>query len=320
MHSLKEIISRASHSPGGTDALLPHIDPVLLLLFENTESEEEGTRNVVAECLGKFTLLSPKQLVPALQERIGSTSANTRSTVVTAVKFAITDKPHAVDDILSPIMGSFLKLLADSDLHVRRATLLALNFAAHNKPGLIRPVLASHLSSLYEETKVKQELIKVVDLGPFKHRVDTGLENRKAAFECMYTLLETCIDKIDISTFIEHVVNGLADTYDIKLLCQLMLVRLAQAAGPALLTSLDSLVEPFKKTITTKVKESAVQQEVEKNEELIRSALRAIAAIAVLPDVDSAIKFNEFIKTTVKTGPLAQKYDEIFKAVQSGSA
>jgi len=291
----------------------------LKLLFENTESEEEGTRNVVAECLGKFTLISPKQLVPALKERIGSKSPYTRGTVVTAVKFAIVDKPHPVDEALAPIVGNFLNLLSDEDLFVRRATLLTLNYAAHNKPGLIRPVLQNHLKELYEETKVKQSLIKVVDLGPFKHKVDTGLENRKAAFECLYTLLETCIDKIDISAFIEQIVEGLQDTYDIKLLCQLMLGRLANAAGPALLTCLDVLVEPLKKTITAKPKESAVQQDVEKNDELVRSALRAVAQIALLPDVDSAIKFSEFVKTSVKTGPLAAKYEEIIKQIQSGS-
>lgn len=319
MHSLKEIISRAGTSPGGNDALLPHLEPVLKLLFENTESEEEGTRNVVAECLGKLTLISPKQLVSALRDRVGAKSAHPRATVVTALKFTIVDKPHPVDEFLAPIMGDFLKLLADEDLLVRRSTLLALNFCAHNKPALIRPVLSAHLNNLYEETKVKQHLIQVIDLGPFKHKVDTGLENRKAAFECLYTLLETCIDKIDITVFIEQVVNGLADVYDIKLLCQLMLVRLAQAAGPALLTSLDSLVEPFKKTITAKPKESAVQSDVEKNDELIRSALRAIAAIALIPEVDSALKFSEFIKTSVKVGPLAQKYEEILKQIQSGS-
>ena len=53
-------------------------------------------------------------------------------------------------------------------------------------------------------------------MGPFKHEVDDGLDLRKAAFECMYTLLDTCVDRIDIFEFLSHVQDGLKDHYDIK--------------------------------------------------------------------------------------------------------
>lgn len=65
-------------------------------------------------------------------------------------------------------------------------------------------------------------------MGPFKHTVDDGLDIRKAAFECMYTLLDSCLDKIDIFEFINHVESGLKDHYDIKMLTYLMVARLSQ--------------------------------------------------------------------------------------------
>ena len=38
-------------------------------LYRHCECAEEGTRNVVAECLGKLCLLRPDELLPKLQVR-----------------------------------------------------------------------------------------------------------------------------------------------------------------------------------------------------------------------------------------------------------
>lgn len=74
-------------------------------------------------------------------------------------------------------------------------------------------------------------------MGPFKHTVDDGLDIRKAAFECMYTLLDSCLDRLDIFEFLIHVENGLKDHYDIKMLTYLMVARLAQLCPTATLQS-----------------------------------------------------------------------------------
>lgn len=50
-------------------------------------------------------------------------------------------------------------------------------------------------------------------------------------------------------------------------------------------TEIDEMVTPLKATIDFKVKGNAVKQEVEKNQELVRSALRAVAALSKLADI-----------------------------------
>jgi cullin-associated NEDD8-dissociated protein 1 len=91
-NSLKEIISYESSNPNGLQILKPFIDNIWNILIKNCECTEEGTRNVVAECLGKLTLLDPHLLMNKLQSYLDCSSPLARSTVVTAIKFTITDQ------------------------------------------------------------------------------------------------------------------------------------------------------------------------------------------------------------------------------------
>lgn len=86
---------------------------------------------------------------------------------------------------------------------------------------------------------------------------------------------------------------------------------LAHLAGASLLEGLDQLVEPLRATLSTKAKEGAVQQEVERNDELIRGALRAVYSISRVPNVESNIKWEEFLKATVRVGEIGDKYNAI---------
>lgn len=47
--------------------LKPYVESVWSLLLKHCECQEEGTRNVVAECLGKLTLIDPETLLPRLK-------------------------------------------------------------------------------------------------------------------------------------------------------------------------------------------------------------------------------------------------------------
>lgn len=51
----------------------------------------------------------------------------------------------------------------------------------------------------------------------------------------MYTLLETCLNKLDIDTYLSQVIAGLTDDDDIKVQCYLMLVKLSHATPTAVI-------------------------------------------------------------------------------------
>uniref|UniRef100_A0A8C9YHC2 TATA-binding protein interacting (TIP20) domain-containing protein n=1 Tax=Sander lucioperca TaxID=283035 RepID=A0A8C9YHC2_SANLU len=314
LHSLKEVISACPAS-----SLSAHVESIWALLFDNCECQEEGTRNLVAECLGKLTLVNAAQLLPRLKQLLRAGSPLARSTVVTAIKFTIVDQPAPIDSLLKESIGDFLKTLQDEDINVRRVALVMFNSAAHNKPSLIRGLLATVLPHLYKETQIRKDLIREVEMGPFKHTVDDGLDVRKAAFECMYTLLDSCLEGLNVLQFLDHVEEGLKDHYDIRMLTFLMLARLASLCPAAVLQRLDRLIEPLKATCTTKVKAGSVKQEFEKQEELRRSAMRAVAALLAVPEVERSPSMTDFADQIRTNADMASIYQSIQGGEGGGS-
>ena len=72
-------------------------------------------------------------------------------------------------------------MLDDPDMENRRLSLSTLNSAVHNKPDLVLPYLPQLLPLVLRDSKIKPELIREVMMGPFKHKVDDGLEVRKVS-------------------------------------------------------------------------------------------------------------------------------------------
>jgi hypothetical protein len=68
---------------------------------------------------------------------------------------------------------------------VRRLAVSSLTSAAHNKPHLVRDHMATLQPLLYEQTKPDPKLVHEVVMGPFKVKVDDGLNIRKVGQVCL---------------------------------------------------------------------------------------------------------------------------------------
>ncbi|SGY91656.1 BQ5605_C038g11689 [Microbotryum silenes-dioicae] len=328
LQSLKEVIVHSS-----PEALASISDALWTPLFDNSASSDEGARNVGADCLGKLTVMNPAKCLPQLQSRLNAESKDTRATVIAAIRFTFTNESSSYDLLLAPLIVDFFKLIHDPDLGVRRLALSSLSSAAHNKPHLVREHLSTLLPELYQQTVVNEALIRIVEMGPFKHKVDDGLDLRKTAYECMHTLLDECIKDADLHEYLGHVVRGLTDEEDVKKLCYLMLVKLAMVAPIAVAQRLDECVPAFKATLDMVLKDSAVKQETERLAELQKSTLRCIAALhrritlgtttnasggataSSAGVTGAAPKFAQFVEGEV----LAGKHASEFKQLLSGA-
>ena len=103
-----------------------------------------------------------------------------RSMAIQAVRFTFTDSDEAFDEALRPILVSMLGLmLADPNTDNRRLALGTLNAAIQHKSEMVLPQLGSLLPLVLKDSRIDPDLIREVQMGPFKHKVDDGLELRK---------------------------------------------------------------------------------------------------------------------------------------------
>lgn len=79
-------------------------------------------------------------------------------------------------------MPLLANMLNEKDLGNHRLALTTLNSAMHNKMSILLPHLSELLPAVFGDTQIKSELIREVQMGPFKHKVDDGLELRKVRY------------------------------------------------------------------------------------------------------------------------------------------
>jgi len=101
---------------------------------------------------------------------------------IQAIRYTLPDSDEAFDTVLkTTLIATLSVMLRDPELENRRLALTTLNSAAHNKPDLIIPNLGLLLPFVMHESNIKPELIREVTMGPFKHKIDDGLEVRKVS-------------------------------------------------------------------------------------------------------------------------------------------
>lgn len=261
LHTVKEMLQ---HSNAEDD-----IKPYTNQLWQNiiTSGQAEDNKVVGAECIGRLAIIDPAAYLPQLQTFLQNPSPSVRGMVISALRYVFSDTDDSYNVHLQAcIIPMLATVLADTDIDNQRLSLSTFNSALYNKPDLVLPNLSELLPYVMQASVKRDDLIKTVMMGPFKHTVDDGLDMRKAAYEALYALLVSpqSRDRLDMPAFYDRIVVGIADEHEIKMLCCLVLGKLLFINPPESMRKLESLAQHFRAVLSFKPKENAVKQELEK--------------------------------------------------------
>ncbi|KAG8631516.1 hypothetical protein KVT40_000656 [Elsinoe batatas] len=269
LHTVKEMLQ---HSTAEAEILEYSKDLWEMIL---TAAKEEDNKALGAECIGRLAIIDPTAYLTQLSAYLEDPEPAVRGLVISAFRYTFTDTDASYDMHLQPlIVQSLSKMLNEENLENRRLALTTFNSAAHNKPQLITPHLSELLPLTMKETIIRPELIREVAMGPFKHKVDDGLELRKSAYETLYALMDSAFSSLPIGEFFDRVIAGIGDEHEIKILCCLVLTKLITIAPVETSRNLEKFADAFRGPLAFKPKDNAVKQELEKLQEHNKAILK----------------------------------------------
>lgn len=282
-----------------------------------TSSEEESVRTATAECLALLAQVSPQVVLASMKEASKSPSRDVRAVVAAAIKFAVTSNAsnNLLFGQLRSTMEAFIALIGDSEVIVAKNALQAINAIAKSRPQMLAPHLETILPLVYSRTVKDKDLVRIVDLGPFKHEEDYGLDIRKSAFDCLRAFLSCSLHlRIPFIGMLDQVMRGLRDHADVRSIAQLILTIAATTeAAPQMVEIMDVIVRELGATFNERLKDNAVRQEIERHEESIRGAMRAVRMMENVAEIRADQRF-QMLLTNVVQRDFAESYESIGKS------
>lgn len=310
LQALREVIARHAPSTAGGPSLAAVGEPILSLLCTPSlvAAGEEGVRGIVAECLGRLAGVQPEPVVAALVAQARSSNAAARGTAVTAFRHAVAliHSAPALSAALKPAVPVLLSTLVDPDLSTRHAAVTAVTVTINTEMSLLQEALLKVpagrfvpstpgtpspsaadlgregvLAAVYYECLPRAELVKEVDLGPFKHKIDEGLPVRRAAFTALDSVLTHAPELLG-EELLPLLCSGMRDAEDVRLLAHALLARAAGngwlrgiAPAPTAVEALADALDVSVKVPTGDASASAPSSAVD----VTRSAMRAVEAL-----------------------------------------
>lgn len=102
--------------------------------------------------------------------------------------------------------------------------------------------------------------------------------------------METAFTRINIVDFYDRVIAGILDEHDIRSLCNLMLTKLITLDPDETSRRLDAIAANYRTVISIKLKDNAVKQELEKQDEAVKSCLRVSGLLhASIPGASNGV-------------------------------
>ncbi|KAJ2793589.1 hypothetical protein H4S07_007004 [Coemansia furcata] len=249
------------------------------------QASELPVSDVIAQILAIFVFAFPEVYIPQLASCIASSSSTpAKVSFITAFRTVLVDKhlSSQCDAQIKLALPTVLASISDADINVRRLTLLALYTLIQTKLELVEDIIPSIQPALFQQTVIDKSVVREISMGPFKRKIDDGLEMRKVAYMCVQLLVRHMLPVVDGVALVDCVVRGIPDDPEVRVTVQHIVMDTASTFPNIYVERLDDIGQSIKEVREIKLHKSAVKQEVEKKENAIKVAVSIAAKLQPL--------------------------------------
>ncbi|GAB5360131.1 hypothetical protein AAMO2058_000601000 [Amorphochlora amoebiformis] len=339
-----------SQSSQGELIATTHALSVAEVLGKHADAKEEGVRALVAECFGALLAAATLPLAPRAIA-LANSSKSHREMVLASLRHALlraaewrgkSNRARAAGDkIVSGVRElmmdgrgnakGLVALFEDEELSVRVHSMTFLHATISHHPTLFQPQIARKLilPAVYKAITPEKSHVRMVDFGPFRHKVDDGLPLRKAGFRALGALLSSAAgpDGVlgDSSTRFQlgKLAAGLADEEaDVQILAWRVLQDVARSpAAQVLLDIADSLPGSILGSIKKLLRQAkGSDQAAERARDVLRECVRGLRAVSMISGADRCSDFVQFFERVKQTSLLVHMLKDIERDEEGGSA
>ncbi|EGD83494.1 hypothetical protein PTSG_04101 [Salpingoeca rosetta] len=317
--ALKQTTHELLQTAEGRDRLGQCAGTIWPTLSALMDHDSESVRNLIAEAMSIVCLLDVPHYMAVLTEALKHADPRVRGCAVNVARFLLNKGGEENRGALRSILPPFVLAIGDDNNDVRRVALGTFKAALLRHISLVIDVLDQAMELIYGETRVRPDLIQDIQMGPFKHKVDRGADTRKAAYECLYLLLETCPERLVFSTFLSHILQGLSDDHDIQILSNLILMKACKRVPELLLSKLDEIAQVLGSVLTNAPEKKATKQEIDKLDEVKRVCISCVYALNALPGSDKSPGFTSLLSTIHNSGELFRRWEDVKREATTGA-
>lgn len=254
--------------------------------------------NYTADCLGSIARADQRIISNYCEILSGPHSNALKVAVASASKDLLADENFMDDQI--HLLSEYVDLsttenfIFNDNLTMKEVGVANIIAAVYKRPLIALPLVSKMLPRILEtELSPKKEYIKVVRIGPFKHKLDDALEFRKQLYELVYSTLTTLETKNNMRVlfradysylFKRLIIKSFKDDPTVTFLCLLIVLKIIKLrpdifTGSELLTT---FIHSCTKKLNKKLRDEAPKQEIEKRDDIVKAILRCSKKVNAL--------------------------------------